>query len=163
MYTSGTPGAGEFSTFAELVALVTAISGIDCADYGADFTDTPSTQHLRIRRTSTSTSDGTCYVLVDVCNPNTLVALVNAVQSSSAVCRSRGSGAAGPTADKLVVWSQLARFAGGANVIADNASAQTLLVSGGFRALNDTLDDGCCKVIQLGATAGTEEFRWTLT
>lgn len=162
-YTSGTAGAGEFNTFAELVSAIGAISGLDCADYGADFTDTPSTQHMRIRGTATSATDGTFYVLTDTCNPNSLVVLVNAVQSSSAVCRSRGAGAAGPTADKAVVWSPLCRFAGGLSIAADNASAQTLLVSDGYRSLNDEDDDGCNKIVQLGGTAGTEEFRWSIT
>ena len=162
VYTSGTPGAGEFNTFAELVSLIGAIANIDCADYGADFSDTPSTQHLRIRRTATSTSDGTCYVLTDTCNPNSLVVLVNGVQSSSAVCFSRGAGSAGPTADKVVVWSPMCRYAGTALLSADNAAAQTLLVSGGFLPLKDSNDDGCNKVVKVGTTAGTEEFRWHL-
>ncbi len=162
VYTSGTPGAGEFNTFAQLVTLIDAISNIDCADYGASFSDNPSTQHLRIRRTATSTSDGTCYVLTDTCNPNSLVALVNGVQSSSAVCFSRGAGSAGPTADKVVVWSPMCRYAGMPMLVADNAAAQTLLISGGFLPLKDSNDDGCNKVVKLGTTGGTEEFRWHL-
>lgn len=129
-YKASAPTGNQFNTFAGLVALIDAQAGFDCADYGTGFSSgSVTTQHMRIRRTTQSTSDGTVYVRAITLNPTALVILRNN-HTSSPFCKSRGSGSAGPIGDKTVVWSQCANWECPIQLIPDNSVAKSLLFDG---------------------------------
>lgn len=152
----------QFNTMAGLIALINA-DGLVAADYGATFTVPVTTGHIRIRRATPGTNDSALSVdTIHVLNPTALVAQRNATGGGEAFCESRGSGSAGPTPDKAVVWTPCATLAGGVVVYADNASAQTLLQANGWSVLKNTNNAGCCEVVTFGTSAGTEEFRWAI-
>lgn len=171
MYTSFTPGVNEFKTMAELIALIDAQAGVDCADYGTGFKDSAGsaanvdTGHLRIRAAAASANtDGTLKVTVSALYPTELVVLSNTVSPNN-TCGGRGSGSAGPTADKVVIWSQMASFDDCPYLLGDNAAAQTVLQANGFRKLStvDGRDSGSTDLLVTGTTAGTEQFRWRVS
>ncbi len=159
-YKGTAPGAGQFNSLAGLVALIDAMADISCADYGSYFTDAVVTRHLKISwDISTATADQ-LSVQISALVPTALVLLRNG--TSRWLQKSRGVPSAGPTADKTVVWSPLCSFQGGPVLVADNAAAMTLLQTGGYRTVKNIYDAGCCEVVNHGADAGTEEFRWSL-
>lgn len=164
------PAGNQFNSVAGLKALIAAQAGIDCVDYGDGFTDstgTPQTivtNHLRIRAAAASANtDGTLKVTVDPLCKTALVLLPNTVTPNN-ISGGRGSGSAGPTPDKTVIWSPFCTFEGCEMLVADNAAAQTLLVSDGFRSIRNPLghDGGSNTLMQLGTTLGTEQFRWAI-
>lgn len=170
-YTPFTPGVNEFKTMAELIALIDAQAGVDCADYGTGFKDSAGsaanvdTGHLRIRAAAASANtDGTLKVTVSALYPTELVVLSNTVSPNN-TCGGRGSGSAGPTADKVVIWSQMASFDDCPYLLGDNAAAQTVLQANGFRKLStvDGRDSGSTDLLVTGTTAGTEQFRWRVS
>lgn len=131
-YKASTPGANQFSTFAELVALITAIANIDAADYGTGLDGgSVATQHIRIRRTAQSTSDGNLYVYSTALNPTALVCLPND-NTANTLSYSRGSCASSTLADKTVVWSPMCSWNGTEQLVADNAAGRTLLGAGSY-------------------------------
>ena len=85
--------------------------------------------------------------------------------SPNNTCGGRGSGSAGPTADKVVIWSQMASFDDCPYLLGDNAAAQTVLQANGFRKLStvDGRDSGSTDLLVTGTTAGTEQFRWRVS
>ena len=169
-YKTAAPAGNQFNSFAGLLALIAAQVGIDCTDYGTGFDDSAgsaanvTTMHLRIRAAAaTANTDGTLKVQASALLPTALVVLPNTV-SPNLICGGRGSGSAGPTADKLVVWSPFSSFEGCVVVVADNASAQALMVSDGYRSLQQIngRDGGSNTLISTGTTAGTEQYRWVI-
>lgn len=163
VYKASAPGAFEFNSFAGLVTLIDALAGIVAADYGTGLAGGDvATQHIRMRRNVTSTTDANSYCyLYTVANPTALVLLRNAVAGNVAYQTSRGSGAAGPTANKTVLWSQHAQRHQAPMLTANNASARTIM-GGGYQTNKNTNDSGCCEVLEHDASAGTEEFRWSM-
>jgi hypothetical protein len=160
-YKATAPAGNQFNSFAGLVALIDAQAGFDCTDYGTGYVaGDVTTQHLRIRR-----NVGHAFIdKINVLNPTALVVPRNNTGDGEAYLSSRGSGSAGPTADKFVVWSLECTFAGGVMVWPDNAFGQTILQANGWRPIKNVNDAGCCEVIAVtpGATAGTEELRWVI-
>lgn len=169
-YKATGPTGNQFNDFAGLVALIAAQTGIDCTDYGTGFEDSAgsaanvTTYHLRIRAAAaTANTDGTLVVTCSALYPTALVALPNNASPNTTV-GGRGSGSAGPTADKIVIWSPLCSFDDCPVVIGDNAAAQAVLVSDGYRKLSQIngRDGGSNDLITTGTTAGTEQWRWRL-
>lgn len=159
-YKASAPAGNQFNSFAGLVALINAQTGFTCADYGTGFAaGNVTTNHLRIRKTAQTTSDGSFTVTVNALNSTALVLLRNSADGNS--CLSRGSGSAGPVPDGSIVWTPLATLAGGAQVWADNLAAQTLLQTSGWRVVKNANDASCCETIKHGTAGGTEEFRWS--
>lgn len=162
-YKASAPGARQFNTMAGLAALIVA-DGFACADYGSFFTSAVATGHLRIRRNVTSSTDSNFSVdTFNVLNPTACVVLRNATGGGEAYAASRGCGSAGPTADKIVVWSPACTQTGSVQLVPDNASAMTILAASYYRHVKAAGDAACCDILQTGTTAGTEEFRWTLS
>jgi hypothetical protein len=160
-YKTTAPSGNQFNSFAGLVALIDAQTGIDCADYGASFAaGAVTTQHLKIRRNVTSTSDGGITVSVSTLNPTALVLLRNS-NGGNTSCLSRGSGSAGPVPDKIVAWSPLAHWAGTVTVVPDNTDARTILQTSGVALpLKNGNNAGCCELINVGDCTGkSPEFR----
>jgi hypothetical protein len=159
-YKASGPTGSQFNSFSGLVTLINAQAGYSCADYGTGFSaGDVATQHLRIRKTAQTTSDGTFTVTVSTLNPTALVLLRNASDALS--CKSRGAGSAGPVADGSVVWTPMASLPGGAIIWPDNSAAQTLIQANAWRPVKNINDAGCCEIIKHGTIAGTEEFRWS--
>lgn len=169
-YKAAAPGALQFNSFAGLVALITAQPNIDCSDYGAGFLDSTGaaapivTQHLLISAAAaTANTDGTLKVQCDALLQTALVLLPNTI-SPNRICGGRGSGSGGPTADKVVIWSPYCSFEGCEVLVADNAAAQALMVTGSFRSIRNPAgqDGGSNTLLQVGTTAGTEQYRWVI-
>lgn len=162
-YKATSPGARQFNTMAGLIALIVA-DGFTVTDYGAGFAaGSVATGHIRVRRTATSAADGNLSLdTFNILNPTACVVGRNNTGSGEAFCSSRGSGSAGPTADKVVIWSPACTLAGGVHVWADNSAAQTLLASSHFRAIKNANDAGCCEVLNVGSTTAAEEYRWAV-
>lgn len=163
-YKATAPGAGEFDTFAALLVAIAALGGggtYTAVDYGSQFADTVTTQHILIAKTAQTTSDGTFYVSSTVLNPTALVVLPND-NSPNTKCYSRGAGSAGPTADKTVIWSPCCDWQRPVAVSANNASARTI-AAGGFLKSPNANNSGSCELVQHDTSAGTEEFRWTVS
>ncbi len=129
-YKASGPTGNQFNSFSGLVGLIDALSGHDCDDYGTSFSaGAVTTQHLRIRRsTATASSDGTLDVICTSLNPTFLVGPRNG--STTSHTAGRGSGSAGPVADKTVVWSNACTWTGAVTLVPDNDSARTLLSFG---------------------------------
>lgn len=130
------PAGNEFNDKAGLLTLITGQAGIDAADYGTGFEDSAgsaanvATDHIRIRQaTASANTDGTLTVTVSALNPNVLVLLTNTA-SPNATCGGRGSGSAGPVADKVVIWSPCVSFDGTPTLVGDNLESQVLLAHG---------------------------------
>lgn len=156
------PSGHQFNTMAGLIALINA-DGFVAADYGAAFAVPVTTGHIRVRSPVTSVLDNSFSIdTFNILNPTAIVAMRNRLGGGEAFLSSRGSGSAGPTPDKAVIWTPDATFAGNVVLIADNAAAQTLLQANGYRSINDVKDAGCCRVVTFGTSAGTEEFRWAM-
>jgi hypothetical protein len=162
--------APQFGDMADLIAQIAAQAGADCTDYGTGFEDSAGsaasvgTSHIRVRATAaTANTDGTLTVACSSLYPTALVVLPNTA-SPNATVGGRGSGSAGPTADKIVIWSPMANFSCCPVLVADNPSAQTLLVSSGYRPLQQIngRDGGSNVLLTTGTTAGTEQYRWSI-
>lgn len=144
-YKEEAPGPGQFNTYAiddnntgkvSLMTRINAIPDLSCADYGTGLAGGDvATNHLRIRRTIPSANnDGmglsiTCTSL----NPTFLVAPRNGKSSpprSISASESRGSGSAGPVADKTVIWSPACTGSNAVLLVPDNDSARNLLAVG---------------------------------
>lgn len=161
-YKTTAPGANQFNDMAGLIALIGAIGGgtylVD--DYGADFSPSMVTEHVRIRLATTSTTADLFTVQTETLNPTALVVLRNSSVAHD-VCHSRGEQDGGGDNDKSVVWSPVAAWTSCVNFVADNADAQTLLATDGYRIdKNGGLDAGCNETVIHGDAAGTERFRW---
>ncbi len=140
-YKATGPSGNQFNTFntddgshVGLVGLInaqTGTTGVTCADYGTGFSAGDiATQHIRIRANAASSgTDGTLHITSTCLNPTALVALRN---NTAAGVRTdgRGSGSAGPTADKTVVFSMDTAFEGGVRIWGDNDVARKLLANG---------------------------------
>jgi len=151
--------ATQFNSFASLVALIDALAGYDCEDYGTTWTSgAVAVEALRIRRkAATASTDGTLTVICTTLNPTFLVAPRNGTTPSHT--DGRGSGSAGPTADKTFVWSNASTMSGAVMLVADNAAAMTLLQASGYRHSKAAADAGSGDLLVHGTSAGTEEFR----
>jgi hypothetical protein len=186
-YKNSAPGAGQFNGLTNVGAplneygttvtqgllermnAIAAFSpGNECQDYGSFLTPAVVTGHILLRNEVVSTTVDLIFITdVKVLNPTACVVLFNDVGGGVAVQYSRGEASAGPLADKTVVWSPCARFAGGVIVVPDNAAARTLfagsaIVFGGYQTLKSSKNAAVCEVIQHDPAAGTEEFRWLL-
>jgi hypothetical protein len=162
--------ATQFSTFAELIALINAKAGVGAVDYGTGFEDSTGaaasviTQHIRIRADAASTNtDGTLLVACTSLYPTALVTLTNTV-SPNATVGGRGSESAGAAADRLWLPTQHAGFGSCPNLVADNADAQAVLVTDGFRPIFQVngRDAGAGVLLAVGTQAGTEQYRWSV-
>ncbi len=156
------PAGNQFNSFSGLVTLINNLAGYNCEDYGVLPTGTVATQHMRITYASASASDGILVVSVNALNPTALVMLRNG-GGANTTCNGRGAGSSGPIPDKTVVWSPLCTLAGGAQIWAGNAAAQTLLQASGWRPIKNDNDAGCNEIMIHGTSAGTEEIRWSIT
>ncbi len=162
------PGANQFDSFAGLVALLTAIGGVDADEYGMHLTPTCPSGHIRIRLAAAAAVADHIYINnIRTTNPTAGVVLRNALDSGEAMQYSRGQGSAGPIGTRSVIWSPMATFAGSAQISADNAAARTLLAAGWWQHEKASTNAGCCEVIlhdDAGTDDGTatEEFRWVL-
>ncbi len=160
-YKETAPGAGQFNSLSGLIALITAVAGLDADDYGADFASGAlTTGHIRIRRTTQSTTDGNIVAYSNALFPTALVLLANTTEQSSG---SRGCASAGPTADKTVIWSPYCSFTGTAVLTPNNVEGRTALAGGPAMHIKNVLDGGCCDVMQHDPDAADEEFRFLLT
>lgn len=169
-YKAAGPGALQFNSVASLIALIAAQPNITCVDYGSAFKDSAgaaapvTTYHLLISAAAaTANTDGTLKVQASTLLQTALVVLPNTT-SPNRICGGRGSGSAGPTADKTVIWSPLCSFEGTENIVADDSTAQTLLATSGFRSIRQAtgIDGGSNTLISTGTTAGTNQFRWSI-
>jgi hypothetical protein len=158
-YVASAPGANQFSTFAELVALIEALANYTCADYGAPYTVT--TQHLRIRRSVASTTANLFAVTSNALNPTALVMLRNSAGGHTS-CQSRGEETGAGVGALSVIWSPCCAYTGGVTLWPDNAAGQTLLQANGYRSVKAQNDAGACEVVNHGDAAGTETFRWAV-
>lgn len=169
-YKASAPGALQFNSVAGLIALINAQPNISCVDYGSAFKDSTgaaapiSTYHLLIRATAaTANTDGKLKVQTSALLQTALVLLPNTASPNN-ICGGRGSGSAGPTANKVVIWSPMCSFEGCETLVADNAAAQTLLTANGYRSVRQVngQDSGSNTLLITGTTAGTEQFRWAI-
>jgi Pectate lyase superfamily protein len=143
-YKKSAPGASQFNTFNNdaggnrsiLTAIATDCGGggvYTATDYGAAYHDSTGasfdviTGHIRVRKVAQTTgNDGTFSAASNTLNPTFLPILFNTNANTS--CKSKGAGSTGPVADKLVIWSPLAKYeAGTVNLVADNTAARQLL------------------------------------
>lgn len=171
-YKATAPGAGQFNAFGPKITantvlnLLDNLAGMDADDYGNYLTPTCTTGHARVRGAAvTGTADLYYIDNIKTLNPTALVVLRNDTAGGEAIQYSRGEGsAAGAVHDQSVIWSPMARFAGLAHLVADNDAARTLLAAGGYRAVQNVKNGGCCVVVKHNDTAGTdtEELRWEL-
>lgn len=159
-YIASAPGAGQFNSFAGLVALIEALANYTCADYGLPWTIT--TQHLKIRRSAASTAADQFAVSVSTLYPTALALLRNST-GTHLTCLSRGEESGAGVGDAMVVWSPLASYIGHVNLTAENTAARALLQANGFYVQkNAGRDAGCNEVVRSGDAAGTEQFRWSI-
>ena len=146
-YKEKNPGPGQFNTYADddytgsKVSLMKRINDIDmpkpklsCADYGTGLAGGDvATNHLRIRRTTPSANnDGVgLSIICRSLNPTFLVAPRNGKSSTNiSATESRGSGSAGPVADKTVIWSPACTGSNAVLLVPDNDAARRLFSVG---------------------------------
>lgn len=139
-----TDATTQFNSMASLMALINLVGGAgttyNATDYGATLTGAPVSSHIWIRKvvaTAAATPEtGTFGVKSDCLFPTALPFLRNDGVANTS-CRSRGGGSTGPVADRSVIWSQYAGFAGGAQIWADNEAAKSML--NGYRQATATI------------------------
>lgn len=159
-YKASAPGATEFNSAASLIALIEALASYTCADYGAPFTVT--TNHIKVRRSTVSSTTDLFAVSVSTLNPTALVLLRNS-SAPHTTCNSRGEDGGAGVNDKSVIWSPLADWRAALLFHAENADGATLLQANGYYVIkNSGLDGGCDEVVNHGDAAGTEVFRWAV-
>jgi hypothetical protein len=161
-YKTTAPGALQFNSFSGLLTLLNAIAGLAADDYGTSFAvGAVVTQHIRLRRTVQSTTNGNLTVESQSLNPTALVVLCNDTIANTKAT-SRGCASAGPTANRTVIWSPMCSWTGVAVIVPDNAAGRTALAGGPAMHVKNDVDAGCCDVMQHDVVAGGEEFRFLL-
>ena len=161
-FKTSSPSGNQFNAAAGLIALLHARASEDCADYGADFSPAVVTNHIRIKGAATATVDANYLDTINALNATALVIPRNDSGGGESIQYSRGEGAAGPTADKLTIWSLQTAYAGGVHLMAAEATG-AVLVAGGVYTSKAAKNGGCCEVLKTVATqAGTEVLRWSL-
>jgi hypothetical protein len=157
------PAGNQFSTYAELEALINAIGGGTYVCEGLDvvYGLTDPIDHFRIRLAVADTTADLFNVQVDTLNPTALVILRN--NASKDRCNSRGEEASAGVSDKTIIWSPCAALSAAVLLQADNAAARTLL-AGGYMTVKGANDGACNEVLVTDDTvpAGGQEFRWGL-
>lgn len=162
-YQGTSPGALQFNSQASLITLINAAgSGAwIAADYGADYSPSVATGHIRIRRAVAGSA--AWYVQVTTALPTAGMVLANGTGGNPLRCNSLGAEASG-TGTQLVIWSPLATDNACLTLEPANASAAALIAANGYYVTNrGGADSGSAFVVQVGATAGTEIFRWAIT
>jgi hypothetical protein len=158
-YVTSAPGANQFSTFAELLALINSLGGgtlYSAADYG-DAHGGITTYHIRVRRQTAVATPNLFYVKPTTKHPTAFVYLPN-YNTNSDRCMSRGEG----TTD-VVVWSQAAQLVSPPLLMPDYDStiAQTRLsASCPMPHLSEAGDEQACCTLRVSGLDGTERFIW---
>lgn len=142
-YRPSSPGANEFTTFAQLITLFNT-AGYGAVDYGFPWGIT--TNHMLI------TDTGSFYIKTTTTQLTCGVLLKNGTGGNVNQCDSRGG------SGQSVIWSPLAKVGSCACFVANNAAAATLLAANSPYVA--TYDPGADLEITHGAIASTEEFRW---
>jgi hypothetical protein len=159
-YKATSPGAGQFNDITSLCALV---GGAYVAEeYGTGLSGTPTTGHIRVRRSAqTATADNGYIETINVLNLTALVILRNDSDSGESMVYMRGESSAGPSPTRLVVWSPCTTRQA-PSIQPDNASAAAL-AAGGWYPEKATKNAGCCTVFKtVTVHDGTEEFTWRM-
>lgn len=157
-YVASSPGANEFSSFAELVALIDALAGYTAVDYGDPWSI--DTYHIKVAKDAVTTTPDEWYMEAYSINATALVIMYSSTSQYRA--HARGEASAGPVLDKTVIWSPLASYSGSVSLLADDQAAQTLLVSDGYRHSKDADDAGYCEVLIHGDVTEPTGFRWVI-
>jgi hypothetical protein len=131
-YKATSPGGGQFNSFVGLVSAIDAQANHDCADYGAQFSPSVTTQHARVRHTATSTTEtGQIYMQVSTLNPTSGAMLRNEAADNAAWCYGRGAASSsGTSPDRSVVWSMQTQRSSVVSLVAENEAARALLCDG---------------------------------
>jgi hypothetical protein len=135
-------GAGPFADAASLIALLDNVAHLDAADYGSFFSPPLITNHIRLRWSSVVTNTNRFYIASATAHKTAGVVLGNGTGANALKCYSRGEAAAGPRSSRTVIWSPLAHWGALVILTADNATANTHLVTNGYYPLRNSADSG---------------------
>lgn len=160
-YKTAAPGANQFNSMTGLIALINALAGLSAEEYGASFAVPVVSGHVRVRKTATTSADGTFAITSSTLSSGALALLYNDSTGGNTSAKSVGSGTgAGPTPDKVVVWSPMQSQGGVIVVAPDNADGRTILQANGALPVKNPNNSGACEVINVGdCTAKLPEFR----
>lgn len=158
-YVTSGATTSQFSSIATLITAIQAIGGgtYTCADYGADYSPTVTTRHLRVRRVATSILPNVFYGRSFTYRPTAGRFLHNyAVLGDRAYAR-------GEDVDKFVIWSPCYKLHAPPVVSPTNAAAQTAMSASypmRFLPLPDAADPAASCTMTCTGLVGTEEFAW---
>ncbi len=130
-YKASAPGTNQFNSMAGLIALIDALADYTCADYGAGFSPSIITEHIRIRRATASTTADLFRVSANSLHGTALVLNRNSPSPHTA-CDSRGQESSAGAADRTVLWTPMAKWTAQPRIIAENSTARKLLHEGSY-------------------------------
>ena len=155
-YRDSAPGANEFTTPAQLIALINA-SAWTCEDYGARFSTAVTTDHIRLWHASSEAT----IVRTSVTNATACVLLPT--HASQHTGRAMGYSAGG---DTITVWSPLIHDHTAVALIPDNSAAASQMASNSYYPIapdSGVHQRGTSRTFNIGSSpAGTEEYHWML-
>jgi len=152
-YKGTAPGAGEFSTIAELITLINAVAGYTAADYGTTWS--VASGHIKVTRASSFYMGSECAM------PTAGVFLFNDTTQTDR-CYARGG-----AANQIIIWSQRASRLAVPVLAAKTDSARLIgyptIETSADSSSGDADDDGACLVLEFDTlAAGTEQIRWRI-
>lgn len=156
-YQGTSPGANQFNTIAGLIALLDAQAGFDAADYGATWSVV--TNHIRVRQIATNSS---FTMTITTARRTAGVGLINGTGANTSLLFSVGGQA---TASRTHIWSPMVQMNSWIGLTPIESTAAALMASSGFyevAALRTADNDGAVTGMEVGTTAGTEQWRWAL-
>jgi hypothetical protein len=161
-YKASSPGAGQFNSVATLKTAIAALAGgtvYTAVDYGSQFANSSTINHVLVQKTAQTTSERTFYLVATTLNPTAGVLLYND-DSPNTRAYSLGAADAGPNANKTVVFSPCCDMYKPVVLTANNSDGATRLKDSYYKITTSKNSGACEELVHGSNTGGTEEFRW---